>query len=65
MIHVGVDDGYRETKLAWKENGEIRTFRIPSLVRTGALGVSDLEGTLSGYETEGEIYTVGDFRGAE
>ena len=65
MIHVGVDDGYRETKLAWKENGEIRTFRIPSLVRTGALGVSDLEGTLSGYETDGEIYTVGDFRGAE
>ena len=65
MIFVGVDDGYRETKLAWKENGEIRTFRIPSLVRAGVVGVSDLEGTLSGYETEGEVYTVGDFRGGE
>lgn len=65
MIHVGVDDGYRETKLAWKENGEIRTFRIPSLVRTGALGVSDLEGNLSGYETDGEVYSVGDFKDGE
>ena len=65
MIHVGVDDGYRETKLAWKENGEIRTFRMPSLVRTGALGVSDLEGNLSGYETDGEVYSVGDFREGE
>ena len=30
----------RETKRTWRENGEIRTFRIPSLVRAGVVGVS-------------------------
>ena len=65
MIQVGVDDGYRETKLAWRENGILRTLRVPSLVRVGALGVTDLDGTLSGYETEGETYSVGDFREGE
>ena len=65
MIHVGVDDGYRETKLAWMENGTVRTLKIPSLLRAGALGVSDLNGSLAGYETEGETWTVGDFKDGE
>ena len=65
MIHVGVDDGYRETKIAWMENGTLRTLKIPSQVQVGAFGVSDLDGTLSGYETEEETYSVGDFREGE
>ena len=65
MIHVGVDDGYRETKIAWMENGALRTLKIPSRVQVGAFGVSDLDGTLSGYETEEETYSVGDFREGE
>ena len=65
MIQVGVDDGYRETKLAWRENGTVRTLKVPSLVRVGPLGVTDFDGNLSGIETEGTVYSVGDFRDGE
>ena len=65
MIYVGVDDGYRETKLAWRENGTVRTLRIPSLVQVGPLGFTDFDGNLSGIETEGTVYSVGDFRDGE
>lgn len=64
-ILVGVDDGYRETKLAWRDRGTVKVFKIPSIVRIGALGTTSLDGKVSGYETEGITYSVGDFTDGE
>ena len=65
-VLVGVDDGYRETKLAWRDKkGGLKTFKVPSSVRIGALGVSSFDGKVSGYETEGITYSVGDFTDGE
>lgn len=63
---VGVDDGYAAIKVSWfSEKGEILSKKIASQVREGEHGVSDLDGSPSGYQTEGISYTIGDFRDGE
>jgi len=63
---VGVDDGYAAIKLSWfSDNGKIVSKKIPSQVREGEYGISDLDGAPSGYQTDGISYTIGDFRDGE
>lgn len=61
--NIGLDDGYANIKLAWKdEDGTIRTQKVPSRAKAGSLGVGSLlddgPGAAMGYETEGERWTV-------
>lgn len=65
-VLVGVDDGYAAIKLSWFNNkGDIISQTIPSQVREGEFGVSDFEGSPSGFVTDGISYTVGDFKDGE
>lgn len=61
-VDVGLDDGYAAVKLAWYgPDGSIRTFSVPSRARQGSMGVGSLfgdDGTMGGYETDGERFTV-------
>ena len=63
VVNIGLDDGYANVKLAWKDaDGTIRTRSIPSRAKAGSLGVGSLfddgPGAAMGYETEGERWTV-------
>lgn len=61
VIDVGLDDGYAAVKVAWYgEDGTIRTLSVPSRARKGSYGIGALDGggTVGGYETEGDYFTV-------
>lgn len=67
-VLVGIDDGYRETKVVFRQNGRLAEVKCPSSVRVGAIGLSSLDGKSFGYTTtvDGKevTYTVGHFHDA-
>jgi plasmid segregation protein ParM len=59
-MQIAIDDGYAYTKLAWFEDGAIRTFGLRSSAQPGVHGVTNLDGEpVHAYESDGQRFTVG------
>lgn len=59
-MQIAIDDGYAYTKLAWFEDGTIRTFCLRSSAQPGVHGITNLDGEpVHAYESDGQRFTVG------
>jgi plasmid segregation protein ParM len=59
-MQIAIDDGYAYTKLAWFEDGAIRTFSLRSSAQPGVHGITNLDGEpVHAYESDGQRFTVG------
>ena len=67
-VLVGLDEGYREMKVAFRKNGVIVGMKCASSVRVGALGLSSPDSHSASYSTKVDgnsvTFTVGEFHDA-
>lgn len=59
-MQIAIDDGYAYTKLAWYEDGHIKTHGIRSIAQPGVHGLTNLDGKpIHAYKSDDQKFTVG------